>query len=1459
MPDLSLALSIAHTLYAQVNRTSDRIIRIESSRDWPVPDAMRRYREMGVDLRLFIRRPFKTSTFSPIKSTDNASTATAWRNERKRAYDIVIIGATGGPLDSGLKDVRRVDRRTLISNWKLTTLEQLPPVPSELSKPEVKKLLDELFEFVANGSTQASSLEEYIRRIVKVPTVTNICESLWLLGLSPDPRAIDIGMAKRRLAKNRDIVTQLATTDDSRIDRMLEMAVGSTDTEKASTATAAIAFRDSRDPRKLKTVRLTALEEILENQASTPSTRVAGLIELLNHFQSHDDEVTQTLAALSAKWDTTAVQEAIEAPFKYSDTQVTIRLNLTPSKRNVDAGSVGGDTVVLDYPWTSLPDGMPILASTSLSPTREPLTLSQRLLTGDGLVAMGYALSEVNEFLEARRALGKYEPWLDADSLPLFLLVPDALAAAEHYLRSWENLAKAAVEERDARPFIEALQVLETVSGPGDNPDWILLGPFHPYRLDPTTRAVRQCLGHLAPPCSVAQVGSALEWTLDKSFPAYPTLHRREKTLYAASTTTGVLYATTVDANLPSVRESGGLDRITNAIDHFSPWLRDGITVLVIDPPPGGGVSKALEALQKREGGRPVTVYHLATHDNTDPLDAFDGKVNYLQKVPCLSAAVELPQVNILIRFAPASAGAGEPYTSDWRATRGTHLALRIDESFDGPFATRPTTKIKIDPRLGNMVVRMMHRLYEALTGGRPIHATLRPLVETDDAPTLSRMASNTDWVVFAAPGPLGLVAPRTINSTLRYVGRSSMGCYGLYAYVADEMFPVRRHFEAHFQKTPMAAVSPARMVDLLVDKAQESSDAVLFSSLSRVPAHIGSLVSLHIAKQILDPDSIAFALNLDEFGWTSVWLGEGVRADFLVISIDANEDVVFQVVESKSAESGHKVECSPAVEPFVEAIKQVTRTLNVLEQIATAVEPTLDEDLRYTSLIEQLMAAAMARSTDLGDVKRKRAIRVINNLSQREAKIVFKGLVVLTQPGINAPRETRNTGERLTIAWAGNPDVEQTFGLTAGSVMTAQGDGRSPSVLASQVESKASRTGTTAAVTAEGLLGTGTTSCSLAESSEPNIEAVVSQTPVVAISRIGDMVRNFINAARIHGVPVSDPEPVYLQAGPSVVVAGIRLREGAKVRELQARLQDIARDAGFGDVSNSIFVENDNEPRTVRVIMPRPDREFPRLPTATPSPLTATEDYLPFLIGQTIDGRDFETSLESWPHMLIAGTSGSGKTTFVKSILRQAALHGPGRLKTLIVDGKGETDYFGIVPNDMFPTQFPEIQLGPESAINVLRWTVQEMEERREQIVSIARRTPSPQPLKATDLFRRAIHEKRIPEVVPLLVVIDEFSEIMLGNRPDAEEFESLVQRVAQMGRSRLVHVILATQRPDRETVRGAIKANLGCRAVFRLPTQADSVTVLGHSGAENLLSHGDMLFRSGTAAATRIQGYRD
>jgi DNA segregation ATPase FtsK/SpoIIIE-like protein len=97
-----------------------------------------------------------------------------------------------------------------------------------------------------------------------------------------------------------------------------------------------------------------------------------------------------------------------------------------------------------------------------------------------------------------------------------------------------------------------------------------------------------------------------------------------------------------------------------------------------------------------------------------------------------------------------------------------------------------------------------------------------------------------------------------------------------------------------------------------------------------------------------------------------------------------------------------------------------------------------------------------------------------------------------------------------------------------------------------------------------------------------------------------------------------------------------------------------------------------------------------------------------------------------------------------------------------------------------------------------------------------------------------------------------------MLRGKKDADEFVDCVQRISQVGRSCLVHILLATQRPDRETVRGAIKANLNCRVVFRLPTQADSITVLGTAGAEKLLFYGDMLFKNGPTSSLRLQGYK-
>ena len=175
-----------------------------------------------------------------------------------------------------------------------------------------------------------------------------------------------------------------------------------------------------------------------------------------------------------------------------------------------------------------------------------------------------------------------------------------------------------------------------------------------------------------------------------------------------------------------------------------------------------------------------------------------------------------------------------------------------------------------------------------------------------------------------------------------------------------------------------------------------------------------------------------------------------------------------------------------------------------------------------------------------------------------------------------------------------------------------------------------------------------------------------------------------------------------------------------------------------------------------------------------------------------------------------------------------------------------------------MFPSRFPDVQLGHQSAVDVLTWAVEEMEERRKRILDLARQSPSPQGVKATELYRAALSEESAPEIAPLILVIDEFADIMLAGKKSAEKFEDLVQRISQVGRSRLTHLVLATQRPDKETIRGSIKANLNARCVFRLPTQADSMTVLGHAGAERLMLHGDMLFQHGTGTPRRLQAYK-
>lgn len=1430
--------AIAETVIDRLKKTSDQILRIDSSRDWPIREALELVGK-SIDLRVLVRRPFDEASVAntTAKVTANPGVATRWRNEHPRRFAVLIVGGTTGNLDAGLKDVKKIARSDFVEAWRRKVLASISRGDTELSKDEAQRLLNGLFGDVADGVIRASELEEYLEQIQDKPKVSEICGGLWRVGLMPDDQAINKGQSLKRLRRNRELVDLIKTSDDSRVDRLLVKAAKDKDAAKARVAKAAIRLRAKAEVAPLKEMELDVVEKIFQSVPSTPVARAINLFALLDHHSIHPDETKRVLEAISSSWSMSEPVPVLECEFKTPEERLTVKVELKPTTTE---DSEDGSSV--DAPWVGATDHDSILAAASTKEDPEGLASDQKYFRPADLREFHLATEDVESYLAARRRLLAYEPWLENDAVPLLLLKPEATRAASDFVSAWAALA-ATTRDLDDRPgFVEAVQVLETVQGPTKTCSWIVLGPLHPFRLDPIIRAATQVQQRLVG-SPIPLLGNAFAWTLDRCYPSYPTIHLKDQTFSANSTQPLVVYRREAGQHLPPVRESNGLDRVLKAIEGFSPWMGDGLSILAVDPPQGGGVSDALENARRRGAERTVVVHHLATCDEADSLDNFEGRLNFIPRAKRLADAKELPPVNVMLRFVPEPESSGEAVSAGWQATRGAHLALEISDVIDGPFnGSGKTPKIKIDPRAGNIVVRRSQELYAKFKGGRPVLATFRPLLQTDEAPVLSSLATKTDWLVFAAPGPLGLVSPKTINSTLRFVGRSSMGRYGLYAYATDDLFPVRKHFEAFFRTTPVASVPPARMVDLLVARAQESGQAVLFCALGSVTAHLAAMVALQIAKDDLEQDEESFVLSLDDLGWTKAWLGEGRRADFILVKVSKAGRVTIRVIESKSQEDGQRTACDPGMEPYTEGIEQVRISLDAVKDIVTAVDPSLDQDLRFSSLIEQLMASVMVRAGELEPGVRKSVFEAVNALSKRELVPVFEGVCVLTQPAVNYRRQIKRVDNEVTIVWAGSPDVERTFGLDVVPKQATRVEVEPTEPSGPLWEQSGFEDGPVVDVTA---------------TSTEDEEHDATEGRVVSESPITELARGFIAATRIHGIAVDEPEPVYLQVGPSLFAVGVRLREGTAIQPLRSRLADIARDIGLGDRAHEIDLENDAEPRTVRVLLPRPDRQFPLLPQLNAT-VVSRDGYLPVFLGQTVDGQDFARSIESWPHMLVAGTTGSGKTTFIKSILKQLAVFGSGLLETVVVDGKGDPDYFGILPPAMFRKEFPDIQLGHATAIDVMTWALDEMERRRKVIVDLAQKSPSPEGVKAADLYRSAVANGLPLQVKPLILVIDEFADIMLASKKNAEQFEGLVQRVSQTGRSRLIHLVLATQRPDKETIRGAIKVNLNARAVFRLPTQADSFTVLGHGGAERLMLHGDMLFQSGTANPVRLQGYK-
>ncbi|HEX5340070.1 MAG TPA: DNA translocase FtsK 4TM domain-containing protein [Gammaproteobacteria bacterium] len=342
------------------------------------------------------------------------------------------------------------------------------------------------------------------------------------------------------------------------------------------------------------------------------------------------------------------------------------------------------------------------------------------------------------------------------------------------------------------------------------------------------------------------------------------------------------------------------------------------------------------------------------------------------------------------------------------------------------------------------------------------------------------------------------------------------------------------------------------------------------------------------------------------------------------------------------------------------------------------------------------------------------------------------------------------------------------------------------------------------------------------------------------------------------------DVQVVAVNPGPVVTRFEMQPAAGVKVSQITNLAKDLARELSAISVR---VVEVIPGKSVVGLEIPNESREL-----VTLGEILKSREYddsrspLTLALGKDIGGNPMVADLERMPHLLIAGTTGSGKSVAINAMIL-SLLYKSTATRIIMIDPKMlELSVYEGIPHLLTP-----VVTDMKEAANALRWCVAEMEKRYRLMAAVGVRNlagfnrkvrdaieagkPIPDPLFKADM--NALSDSEIPTLTSLpniVVVVDELADMMMVVGKKVEE---LIARLAQKARASGIHLILATQRPSVDVITGLIKANIPARIAFQVSARVDSRTILDQQGAESLLGHGDMLFLPpGTALPMRIHG---
>ncbi|WP_205342160.1 DNA translocase FtsK [Denitrificimonas caeni] len=332
---------------------------------------------------------------------------------------------------------------------------------------------------------------------------------------------------------------------------------------------------------------------------------------------------------------------------------------------------------------------------------------------------------------------------------------------------------------------------------------------------------------------------------------------------------------------------------------------------------------------------------------------------------------------------------------------------------------------------------------------------------------------------------------------------------------------------------------------------------------------------------------------------------------------------------------------------------------------------------------------------------------------------------------------------------------------------------------------------------------------------------------------------------------------------GPVVTRFEILLAPGVKVSRITNLAKDLARSLAMISVR---VVEVIPGKTTVGIEIPNEDRQIVRFSEVLETPeFDEAKSAVTIALGHDIGGQPVIADLAKMPHLLVAGTTGSGKSVGVNAMILSVLFKStPEDARLIMIDPKMlELSIYEGIPHLLCP-----VVTDMKEAANALRWCVAEMERRYKLMSAMGVRnlagynrkvkdaeeagTPLEDPLfRRDDINDEAPHLSKLPTIV---VVVDEFADMIMVVGKKVEE---LIARIAQKARAAGIHLILATQRPSVDVITGLIKANIPTRIAFQVSSKIDSRTILDQGGAEQLLGHGDMLYLPpGTSLPIRVHG---